>query len=174
MRYSTVVNYAGPVEIPLLPCHPTSSSSSASTASSQQTPATFTSGFSAPRVQHHPQAQAPPAYVQWPFAAPGVGTFSRPYFSTNGRNCFGFMIILYSNRTGRPSPIPTVCPRQQQPPPPPLQIPVTDIPSSSTPPLFQFQAQPGGFDTGAEDQLAWEAGMSFGSTTFWRPWRAPL
>jgi hypothetical protein len=41
MRYSAVVNYAGAVEIPLLPRHPASSSSSASTAASQPTPATF-------------------------------------------------------------------------------------------------------------------------------------
>jgi hypothetical protein len=34
MRYSAVVNYAGAVEIPLLPRHPASSSSSASTAAS--------------------------------------------------------------------------------------------------------------------------------------------
>jgi hypothetical protein len=54
MRYSAVVNYAGAVEIPLLPRHPASSSSSASTASSQQTPATFTGGFSAPMIQQHP------------------------------------------------------------------------------------------------------------------------
>jgi hypothetical protein len=33
---------------------------------------------------------------------------------------------------------------------------VTDIPSSSTSPLFQFQAQPVAFDTGADDQLAWD------------------
>jgi hypothetical protein len=66
------------------------------------------------------------------------------------------VIILYSNRTGRPPPIPTVWPRQQQLLPPPLQLPATDIPSSSTPPLFQFQAQPGGFDTGAEDLLVWD------------------
>jgi hypothetical protein len=65
------------------------------------------------------------------------------------------VIILYSNRTGRLPPISTVGPRQQQPPPP-LQLPATDIPSSSTPPLFQFQAQPAAFDTGAEDQLAWD------------------
>jgi hypothetical protein len=39
---------------------------------------------------------------------------------------------------------------------PPLQFPATDIPSSSTPPLFQFQARLGGFDTGTEDQLAWD------------------
>jgi hypothetical protein len=38
-------------------------------------------------------------------------------FSTNGRNYCGFVIILYSNRTGRPPPIPTVGPRQQPPPP---------------------------------------------------------
>jgi hypothetical protein len=80
MRYSAVVNYAGAVEIPLLPRHPASSSSSASTASSQQTPTTFAGGFSAMRVQNHPQAQGPPAYMQRPFAPPGAGTFSRPYF----------------------------------------------------------------------------------------------
>jgi hypothetical protein len=51
MRYSAVENYAGAVEIPLLPRHPTSSSSSASTAASQPTPTTFAGGFSAPRVQ---------------------------------------------------------------------------------------------------------------------------
>jgi hypothetical protein len=80
MRYSAVVNYAGTVEIPLLPRHPASSLSSASTVLSQQTPATFAGGFSAPRVQHHPQAQGPPAYVQRSFAPPDAGTFSRPYF----------------------------------------------------------------------------------------------
>jgi hypothetical protein len=80
MRYSTVVNYAGTVEIPLLPRHPALSSSSASTAASQPTPATFAGGFLAPRVQQHPQAQGPHAYVQRPFAPPDAGTFSRPYF----------------------------------------------------------------------------------------------
>jgi hypothetical protein len=80
MRYSAVVNYVGAVEIPLLPRHPASSSSSASTAASQPMPATFAGGFSAPRVQQHPQARGPHAYVQRPFAPPGVGTFSRPYF----------------------------------------------------------------------------------------------
>jgi hypothetical protein len=80
MRYSTVVNYAGAVEIPLLLRHPASSSSSASTAASQPTPATFASGFSAPRAQQLPQAQGPHAYVQRPFAPPGAGTFSRHYF----------------------------------------------------------------------------------------------
>jgi hypothetical protein len=39
---------------------------------------------------------------------------------------------------------------------PAFQLPATDIPSSSTLPLFQFQAQPGAFDTGAEDQLGWD------------------
>jgi hypothetical protein len=53
MRYSVVVNYAGAVEIPLLPRHPSSSSSSSSTAASQPTPATFAGGFSAPRVKVH-------------------------------------------------------------------------------------------------------------------------
>jgi hypothetical protein len=80
MRYSAVVNYAEVVEIPLLLRHPVSSSSSASTAASQPTPATFAGGFLAPRVQQHPQAQGPHAYVQRPFAPPGAGTFSRPYY----------------------------------------------------------------------------------------------
>jgi hypothetical protein len=80
MRYSAVVNYAGAVEIPFLPRHPASSSSSASTAASQPTPATFAGGFSAPRAQQHPQAQGPHTYVHQPFAPPGAGTFSRPYF----------------------------------------------------------------------------------------------
>jgi hypothetical protein len=66
------------------------------------------------------------------------------------------VIILYSNRTGRPPPIPTVWPRQQQQQSPPLQLPAIDIPSSSTLPLFRFQAQPGGFDTGTAYQLAWD------------------
>jgi hypothetical protein len=80
MRYSAVVNYAGAVEIPLLPRHPASFSSSALTAASQSTPATFADGFSAPRAQQLPQAQGPHTYVQRPFAPPGAGTFSRPYF----------------------------------------------------------------------------------------------
>jgi hypothetical protein len=36
---------------------------------------------------------------------------------------------------------------------PAFQFQATDIPSSSTPPMFQ--AQPGGFDTGTDDQLPW-------------------
>jgi hypothetical protein len=80
MRYSAVVNYAGAIEIPLLPRHPVSSSSSASTAASQPMPATFAGGFSAPRAQQHPQAQGPHTYMQWPFAPSGAGTISRTYF----------------------------------------------------------------------------------------------
>jgi hypothetical protein len=154
MRYSVVVNYAGAVEIPLIPCHPASSSSSASTASSQQTPATFAAGsrLRGYNTTHRRRARRPTCSGRLLHPAQ---VLSVDLFSTNGRNCFGFVIILYSNRTGRPPPIPTVWPRRQ-PPPPPLQLPATDIPSSSTPPLFQFQAQPGGFDTGAEDQLAWD------------------
>jgi hypothetical protein len=56
MRYSSVMNYVGAVEIPLLPRHPASSSSSTSTVASQPTPATFARGFSAPRAWQHPQA----------------------------------------------------------------------------------------------------------------------
>jgi hypothetical protein len=37
---------------------------------------------------------------------------------------------------------------------PAFQFPATDIPSSSTPPMFQ--AQPSAFDTGTQDQLAWD------------------
>jgi hypothetical protein len=37
---------------------------------------------------------------------------------------------------------------------PAFQFPVTDILSSSTPPMFQ--PQPSTFDTVAEDQLAWD------------------
>jgi hypothetical protein len=70
MTYSAVVNYAGAVEIPLVPRHPTSSSSSVSTAASQPTPATFAGGFSAPRAQQHLQAQGSHTYVQRPFAPP--------------------------------------------------------------------------------------------------------
>jgi hypothetical protein len=70
MRYSVVVNYAGDVEIPLLPCHPASSTRSTSTAASQPTPATFVGGFAAPRAQQHPQVQGPHTYVQRPFASP--------------------------------------------------------------------------------------------------------
>jgi hypothetical protein len=39
---------------------------------------------------------------------------------------------------------------------PAFQLPATDIPLSSTPPMFRFQAQPSTFDTGADDQLAWD------------------
>jgi hypothetical protein len=100
--------------------------------------------------------------------AAGVCSTRRRYFqytlfSTNGRNYCGFVIILYSNRTGRPPPSPTAGPRQQPPPPmytlggsikPAFQFPATDIPSSSTPPMFQ--AQPSTLDMAAEDQLAWD------------------
>jgi hypothetical protein len=77
---SAVVNYTGAVEIPLLPRHLASSSSSTSTAASRPTPATFVGGFSASRALHHPQAQGPHTYVQWPFAPPDTGTFNRAYF----------------------------------------------------------------------------------------------
>jgi hypothetical protein len=63
MRYSAIVNYAGAVEIPLLPRHPASSSSSTSTAASQPTPATFVGVFSAPRAQQQPQTLGPHTYV---------------------------------------------------------------------------------------------------------------
>jgi hypothetical protein len=63
MRYSAVVNYAGAIEIPLLPRHPVSSSSSASIVASQPTPATFVGGFSALRAQQQPQVQGPHTYV---------------------------------------------------------------------------------------------------------------
>jgi hypothetical protein len=40
--------------------------------------------------------------------SPGAGTFIRPYFSTNARNYCAFVIIQYSNHTGRLPPFPTV------------------------------------------------------------------
>jgi hypothetical protein len=67
------------------------------------------------------------------------------------------VIILYSNRTGRPPPFPTAGPRQQEllpifalggSRPPTFQFPATDIPSSSTPPMFQPT-----FDTTNEEHL---------------------
>jgi hypothetical protein len=66
MRYSVIVNYAGAVEIPLLPRHPASSSSSASTGASQPTPATLADGFSALTAQQ----RGPHTYVQRPFVPP--------------------------------------------------------------------------------------------------------
>jgi hypothetical protein len=102
MRYSAVVNYAGPIEIPLLPHHPASSSSSTSTVASQPTPATFADGFSAPRVQQHLQAQGPHAYVQRLFAPPGAGTFSRPYFQVMHTIivglCLYYILIVQGDR----------------------------------------------------------------------------
>jgi hypothetical protein len=80
MRYFAVVNYAGAIEIPLLPRHPTSSSSSASVVASQRTPSTLAGGFLAPTAQQQPQAQGPHNYVQRPFVSPGQCTFSGPYF----------------------------------------------------------------------------------------------
>jgi hypothetical protein len=74
MRYSAIVNYAGAVEIPLLPCHPASSSCSASTAASQPMPATFAGGFSTSREQQQPQSQGPHTYVQQPFVPLGCHT----------------------------------------------------------------------------------------------------
>jgi hypothetical protein len=38
--------------------------------------------------------------------------------------------------------------------PPAFQFPATDVPSPSTPPMFQ--AQPSALDTGAQDHLAWD------------------
>jgi hypothetical protein len=71
------------------------------------------------------------------------------------------VIILYSNRTGQPPPFPTAGPRQQEPPfatyalggsrPPAFQFPAADIPSSSTPPMFQPT-----FDTTTKEHLGWD------------------
>jgi hypothetical protein len=72
--------------------------------------------------------------------------FQWTLFSTNARNYCVFVIILYSNRIGRPPPLPTAGPRQQEPPPifalkgsrpPVFQFPATDIASSSTRAMFQ-------------------------------------
>jgi hypothetical protein len=79
MRYSAVVKYAGAVEIPLLPCpqrRPRALPRHGFTADACH----LFSGFSALRAQQHPQVQDPHTYVKRPFAPPGAGTFSRPYF----------------------------------------------------------------------------------------------
>jgi hypothetical protein len=72
-----------------------------------------------------------------------------------------FVIILYSNRTGRPPPFPTVGPRQQEPPfliyalggsrPLAFQFLAADTPSLSTPPMIQPT-----FDTTTEEHLGWD------------------
>jgi hypothetical protein len=49
-----------------------------------------------------------------------------------------------------------------------FQFPATDIPSSSTLPMFQ--AQPSTFDTATQDQLAWD---EFGYDAILGPWMAP-
>jgi hypothetical protein len=156
MRYSAVMNYARAVEIPLLPRYPASSSSSASTAASQPTPATFAGGFSASRAQQQPQAQGPHTYVQWPFV-PRRRYFQWTLFSTNAHNYCVFVIILYSNRIGRPPSFPTAGPRQQElspiyalggSRPPAIQFLAEDIPSSSTLPMFQST-----IDTTTEEHL---------------------
>jgi hypothetical protein len=77
------------------------------------------------------------------------------------------VVILYSNRTRQPPLFPTAGPRQPETtaptvPPPPIftlegsrppafQLPTTDIPSSSTRPMFQPA-----FDMTTEDQLGWD------------------
>jgi hypothetical protein len=80
--------------------------------------------------------------------------------SRNDRNFCAFVIILYSNRTGRPPPFPTAGPRQQEPSPifalggsrpPTFQFPTTDIRSSSTTSMFQPT-----FDTPTEEHLGWD------------------
>jgi hypothetical protein len=101
MRYSAVVNYIGAVEIPLLPRHPASSSSSASIAASQPTPATLADGFSAPTAQQ----QGSHNYVQRPL--PPAQVLLVDLIPTNTRNYCVFVVILYSNRTGRPPLFPT-------------------------------------------------------------------
>ena len=79
------------------------------------------------------------------------------------------MVILYSNRTGRPPLFPTAGPRLPETTaprapifplggfrPPVFQFAAADIPSSSTPPMFQPA-----FDATTEDQLSWDE-MGYG------------
>jgi hypothetical protein len=79
MRYSAVVKYAGAVEIPLLPC-PQRRPRALPRQGFAADACHLFSGFSALRAQQHPQVQDPHTYVKRPFAPPGTGTFSRPYF----------------------------------------------------------------------------------------------
>jgi hypothetical protein len=94
--------------------------------------------------------------------------FQWTLFSTNTCNYCVFVIILYSNHTGRPPPFPTAGPRQQEPPPiyplggstpPTFQFSATDIPSSSTPPMFQPT-----FNTTTEEHLGWDQ-MEFATSS---------
>jgi hypothetical protein len=164
MRYSAVVNYAGTVEIPLLPRHLASSSSSASIVASQPTPPTLASGFSAPTTQQQPQAQGPHTYVQQPFLPPVAGTFSGPYFQLMHAIivCLWLYYILIAQGNRLSFRQPGLDNRRRQHPQlsifllggsrlPAFQFPAADIPSSSTRPMFQPA-----FDTTTEDQLGWD------------------
>jgi hypothetical protein len=159
MRYSAVVNYAGAIEIPLLPRHPASSLSSASTAlrSRRLPPLPAASWLRGHNNSHRRRARTPTCIDR---LLPQRRYFQQTLFSTNAHNYYVFVIILYSNRTGRSPPFPTAGPRQQEPPPifalggsrpPAIQFPATDIPSSSTPPMFQPT-----FDTTNKEHLGWD------------------
>jgi hypothetical protein len=163
MRYTAVVYYARAVEIPLLPRHPASSSSSAST------------GFATDTF--HPCRQllvsdgvaaatgAGPAHLRAAsVCSPRRRYFQLTLFSTNAHNYCVFVVILYSNRTGRPLLFPTAGPRQPETTtpttpifplggfrPPAFQFAAADIPSSSTLPMFQPA-----FDATTEDHLDWD------------------
>jgi hypothetical protein len=92
---------------------------------------------------------------------PGRRYFQWTLFSTNAHNYCVFVVILYSNRTGRPSLFPTAGPPQPETTapraqifllggfrPPTFQFAAADIPSSSTPHMFQPA-----FDATTEDPL---------------------
>jgi hypothetical protein len=100
-----------------------------------------------------------------PWGLVAASPLYKTLFSTNARNYCVFVVILYSNRTGRPPLFSTVGPRKPETTtpttlpifplggsgPPAFQFLAENIPSSSTQPMFQSA-----FDTTTEDQLGWD------------------
>jgi hypothetical protein len=147
MRYSAVVNYVGAIVIHLLPRHPASSSSSASTTASQPTPPTLVGGTTAATL--HAVA----------VCSPSAGTFSEPYFQIMHTIivCLWlyYILIVQGDRRSFRQPGHNSRTTPSAPPifplggsrPSAFKFLATDIPSSSTRPMFQPA-----FDTTAEDE----------------------
>jgi hypothetical protein len=165
MSYSAVVNYVGAVEIPLLPRHQRllRAPPRHRLRSRHLPPLSAASWLRGHNSSHRRRARTPTCNGR---LFPRRRYFQWTLFSTNARNYCVFVIILYSNRTGRPPTFPTAGPRQQEPPPiyalggsrpPSFQFPAADIPSSSTPPMFQPT-----FDTATEEHLGWDQ-VEFGN-----------
>jgi hypothetical protein len=139
MRYSAVVNYTGAVVPPL----------------------SAASRLRRHNNSHRRMARTPTCSGR---LFPRRSYFQWTLFSTNACNYCVFVVILYSNRTGRPPLFPTAGPRQPETMAPtapvfplggfrPLafQFSAAYIPSSSTRPMFQPT-----FNTTTKDQLGWD------------------